>query len=197
MVEISHELKFPLMAGSSIPVAYRPEGVDLDFGAKVRHAVSIFYADPDAYGFHNLEGLQCMIQQLGKGETGVEAVQYVEKQAMSDGCPKPHGPKSSSMRHWRKASRESRVTSATLEKTPCAFRVWHRDGLETASFMTNGIAQDAATAVEVEGQTPSRSPPSCGRLQEGQPSSISHAWSRPSKKCSKAASLRIRSNVLS
>src|SRR5205085_1777451 len=27
MVEISHELKFPLMAGSSIPVAYRPEGV--------------------------------------------------------------------------------------------------------------------------------------------------------------------------
>src|SRR5215467_12055752 len=28
MVEISHELRFPMMAGSSVPVAYRPEGAD-------------------------------------------------------------------------------------------------------------------------------------------------------------------------
>src|SRR5207244_5733682 len=39
-----------------------------------------------------------------------------------------------------------------LGKDAYAFRVWHRDGLETASFMTNGIAQDAATAVEVQGR---------------------------------------------
>jgi hypothetical protein len=82
MVEISRELKFPLMAGSSIPVAYRPEAIDLEWGAKVRHAVSIFYADPDAYGFHNLERLQCMVERRRGGESGIEAVQYIEKDDM-------------------------------------------------------------------------------------------------------------------
>src|ERR1051326_506638 len=38
MVEISRELKFPLMAGSSIPVAYRPEKVELQWGVTQRHA---------------------------------------------------------------------------------------------------------------------------------------------------------------
>ena len=34
MVDIAKELKFPFMAGSSIPVAYRPGGVDLELGAQ-------------------------------------------------------------------------------------------------------------------------------------------------------------------
>ena len=54
-----------------------------------------------------------------------------------------------------------------LGKDDYAFRLWYRDGLETASFMTNGIAQDAATAVEVEG----RAEPVATLmwLQEGEP----------------------------
>ena len=167
MVEISHELKFPLMAGSSIPVAYRPEGVDLDFGAKVRHAVSIFYADPDAYGFHNLEGLQCMIERRRGGETGVEAVQYVEKQAMWDWVSQTPWAEKLLNAALAKGVTRKPGNIRDLGKDAYAFRVWHRDGLETASFMTNGIAQDAATAVEVEGQTEPVA--TLMWLQEGQP----------------------------
>src|SRR5215472_16182149 len=152
MVEISHELRFPMMAGSSVPVAYRPEGVDLDWGAKAQHAVSIFYADPDAYGFHNLEGLQCMVERRRGGETGVAAVQYIEKQAMWDWVAQTPWAEKLLNAALAKGVRRKPGDIRQLGKDDYAFRIWYRDGLETASFMTNGIAQDAATAVEVEGR---------------------------------------------
>ncbi len=152
MVEISRELKFPLMAGSSIPVSYRPTGVDLEWGAKARHAVSIFYADPDAYGFHNLEGLQCMVERRRGGETGVKAVRYMEKQAMWDWV---------SQTPWAAKLLDAALAQAIhrkpgdmrqLGKDDYVFRVEYTDGLEAAAFMMNGVAEDAATAVEVEGR---------------------------------------------
>jgi hypothetical protein len=152
MVEISHERKFPLMAGSSIPVSFRPKGVDLEWGAKAKHAVSIFYGDPDAYGFHLLEGLQCMVERRQGGETGVQAVQYIEKQAMWDWV---------SQTPWAAKLLDAALAQAIhrksgdmrqLGKDDYAYRIWYRDGLEAAAFMMNGVAQDAATAVEVEGQ---------------------------------------------
>jgi hypothetical protein len=152
MVEIAKELKFPFMAGSSIPVAYRPGGLDLELGAKAKHAVSIFYGDPDAYGFHLLEGLQCMVERRQGGETGVQAVQYIEKQALWDWV---------SQTPWAEKLLNAALAQAIhrkpgdirqLGKDDYAYRIWYRDGLEAAAFMMNGVAQDAATAVEVEGQ---------------------------------------------
>ncbi len=152
MVDLSRELKFPMMAGSSIPVSYRPTGVDLEFGAKAKHAVSIFYGDPDAYGFHLLEGLQCMVERRHGGETGVKAVQYYEKQAMWDWVSQT--PWAEKLLNAALAVGVTRKPGdiRQLGKDAYAYRVEYRDGLEAAAFMTNGIAQDAATAVEVEGR---------------------------------------------
>jgi hypothetical protein len=153
MVEIARELKFPLMAGSSIPVSYRPAGVDLDWGAKATHAVSIFYGGADAYGFHLLEGLQCMVERRQGGETGVKAVQYMEKQAMWDWL---------SQTPWAEKLLDVALAQAVhgkagdirqLGKDAFVYRIWYRDGLEAAAFMLNGIAQDAVTAIEVEGRS--------------------------------------------
>ncbi|MFN0167735.1 MAG: hypothetical protein ACKV22_15015 [Bryobacteraceae bacterium] len=152
MVEIARELKFPLMAGSSIPVSYRPAGVDLELGAKAKHAVSIFYGDPDAYGFHLLEGLQCMVERRHGGETGVKAVQYIEKQAMWDWVSQT--PWAEKLLNAALAVGVTRKPGdiRQLGKEAYAYRIEYRDGLEAAAFMTNGIAQDAACAVEVEGR---------------------------------------------
>lgn len=152
MVEISRGLKFPLMAGSSIPVAYRPKGVDLEWGARAKHAVSIFYGDPDAYGFHLLEGLQCMVERRQGGETGVKAVQYMEKQAMWDWVSRT--PWASKLLDAALAQGVTRVQGdiRKLGAEDYCYRVEYRDGLEAAAFMTNGIAKDACTAVEVEGR---------------------------------------------
>lgn len=152
MVEIARELKFPLMAGSSIPVSYRPAGVDLDWGAPAKHAVSIFYGDPDAYGFHLLEGLQCMVERRRGGETGVKAVQYLEKQEMWNWVSQT--PWAEKLLNAALAQGVTRKQGDIRElgKNAYAYRVEYRDGLEAAAFMTNGIAQDACTAVEVEGR---------------------------------------------
>ncbi|MCC6858354.1 MAG: hypothetical protein IT158_07330 [Bryobacterales bacterium] len=153
MVEIARELKFPLMAGSSIPVAYRPKGVDLEWGARATHAVSIFYGDPDAYGFHLLEGLQCMVERRRGGETGVRAVQYMEKEAMWNWVGQtPWAEKLLDAALAQGVTRKP-GDKRQLGKDAYAYRLEYRDGLEAAAFMTNGIAQDAATAVAVEGRS--------------------------------------------
>ncbi len=153
MVAISRELRFPLMAGSSIPVSYRPEGVDLEWGARVKRAVSIFYGDPDAYGFHLLEGLQCMVERRNGGETGVKAVQYIEKQAMWDWVSQTPWAEKLLEAALAKAVRRKPGDIRQLGKDDYAYRLEYRDGLEAAAFMMNGVAQDAATAVEVEGRS--------------------------------------------
>ncbi len=167
MVAISRELKIPLMAGSSIPVAYRPEGVELEFGARARHAVSIFYGDPDAYGFHLIEGLQCMVERRQGGETGVNAVQYLEKQAMWEWV---------SQTPWAARLLDSALAKGVtrkpgnmreLGKEDYVYIIDYRDGLQAAAFMMNGVAQDACTAVEVEGRAEPVS--TLMWLQEGRP----------------------------
>jgi hypothetical protein len=151
MVEISRELKFPMMAGSSIPVSYRPTGVNLEFGAKAKHAVSIFYGDPDAYGFHLLEGMQCMVERRRGGETGVKAVQYIEKAAMWNWVSQTPWAEKLLNAALAQAVRRQPGDIRELGKNAYAYRVEYRDGLEAAAFMMNGVAKDAATAVEVEG----------------------------------------------
>src|SRR6202035_2089093 len=47
MVEISKELKFPMLAGSSAPVAYRVPSIDTPFGAAQKYAVAISYSGLD------------------------------------------------------------------------------------------------------------------------------------------------------
>jgi len=126
--------------------------VDLEYGARARHAVSIFYGDPDAYGFHLLEGLQCMVERRQGGETGVKAVQYLEKQVMWEWVSQT--PWASKLLDAALAKGVTRKQGDIRElgKEAYGYRVEYRDGFEAAAFMTNGIAQDACTAVEVEGR---------------------------------------------
>ena len=74
MYDWSHELKFPLMAGSSLPVTVRTPELELPLGCALEHAVSVGYGPSDAYGFHGLETLQCMVERRKGAETGVAAV---------------------------------------------------------------------------------------------------------------------------
>jgi hypothetical protein len=80
MVEISKELVFPMLAGSSVPVAYRVPSIDTPFGVAQKYAVALSYSGLDIYGFHVLEALQCVVERRKSGETGVHSVQCFEKQ---------------------------------------------------------------------------------------------------------------------
>src|SRR5438034_7637354 len=78
MVDASRRLRFPMLAGSSIPVTWRLPVIDLPLNCDIESAVMIGVGGSDAMDFHALEGLQCMVERRRGGESGVKAVQMVQ-----------------------------------------------------------------------------------------------------------------------
>src|SRR5262245_45139591 len=74
MVGWSRELKFPLMAGSSLPVTWRRPELEPKIDTPVEEALVAAYGPLEIYGFHALETLQVMLERRKGGETGVKAV---------------------------------------------------------------------------------------------------------------------------
>jgi hypothetical protein len=74
MADWATELKFPLMAGSSLPVTWRRPEVELPLGTPVEDALVACYGQVERYGFHGLETLQAMVERRKGGETGIRAV---------------------------------------------------------------------------------------------------------------------------
>lgn len=76
------ELKVPFMAGSSVPVMWRlPEGT-IPLNSEITEAIALGYGPLEHYGFHALEGLQCLMERRKGGETGVKSVQSVQGDAI-------------------------------------------------------------------------------------------------------------------
>jgi hypothetical protein len=138
----SRELFVPFLAGSSVPVTWRKPEVKLPIGCEVAGAVQLGYGPFEGYGFHALEGLQCMVERRKGGETGVKAVTCLQGaamwKAMDDG----------------KFSKE--LLEATIERAPAhakgdyreltrkdkeagVFLIEYRDGLTAAVAMLNGF----------------------------------------------------------
>jgi hypothetical protein len=90
----ARRLKIPLLAGSSLPVLWRYPEADIERGRPVKEIVATSYGPLDAYGFHALEMIQCLVEQRQQGssfgETGVKQVRCLEGeavwQALKDGA---------------------------------------------------------------------------------------------------------------
>jgi hypothetical protein len=74
MYDRARKLYVPFMAGSSVPVTWRKPNLVLPKGSELTGAVQIGYGPFEGYGFHALEGLQCMVERRNSGETGAKAV---------------------------------------------------------------------------------------------------------------------------
>ena len=87
MYERARELGVPFMAGSALPLCSRGPELEHEPGTPIEEALSIGYIHPflfglDSYGFHALEGLQCMVERRDGGESGITAVQCLEGDAV-------------------------------------------------------------------------------------------------------------------
>lgn len=81
MVKTAKEMKFGLMAGSSLPVTWRMPEIEPPLGTKFKEGVCVFGFDrgvPEIYFFHALETLQCMLERRAGGETGVKSVTWLQ-----------------------------------------------------------------------------------------------------------------------
>jgi hypothetical protein len=85
MVDLARHEGIPLMAGSSLPVAWRVPAWNLPIGTELTDAFALGYSDLDAYGFHALEMLQCVVERRRGGETGVESVRCLSGRQVWEG----------------------------------------------------------------------------------------------------------------
>ncbi len=85
MVAASKELKFGLMAGSSLPVTWRMPEFNPPLGTPFEEGIAVIGYDRstwEIYLFHVLEVLQCMMERRRGGETGVKSVQTLSGDAV-------------------------------------------------------------------------------------------------------------------
>lgn len=85
MVQTAREMKFGLMAGSSLPVTWRVPEIEPPLGTPFREGLVTFGFDRgsvEIYLFHALESLQCMLERRPGGETGVKSIQTLRGDAV-------------------------------------------------------------------------------------------------------------------
>jgi hypothetical protein len=152
MWDRAQELKIPLMAGSCLPLAWRNPWLEHERGTPIEEALAVGYGGIEAYGYHTLETLLCMVERRRGGESGVVAVQCLEGEEV-----------------WR--ARDSNLWSGELAeaaclaiedcgegrmeeaaKKPAVFLVEHADGLKSAALMLDGYVHHWSYACRSEGR---------------------------------------------
>ena len=132
--DVSHELGFPLLAGSSLPLLWRHPAADVRKDAKLKEILVTTYHSPDAYGFHALEVLQCLAERRATGETGVRRVQCLSgKEVWEAGHKGLFDPKLLDAAINRAKHHSSQLGKLPLEqlvKKPFLFHIEYRDGLK-------------------------------------------------------------------
>jgi hypothetical protein len=165
MVETAHNLRFPMLGGSPVPVTFRLPELELPLGCEIDEAMVIGTGGPDALDFHALEGLQCMVERRRGGETGVKSVQLIEGdavwQAGADGRYSHDLLVSAFSRSDTplgldavEGRPEDLVSSGLLPKlvpNPAAYFVEYRDGLRATLLMLDGALKDYNFAARLKG----------------------------------------------
>jgi hypothetical protein len=82
MVEDSKRLKFPFLAGSSLPVTWRFPSIDMPIDTPLKESVCVGYGGVDSYDFHALETAQCMSERRRGGEVGIASVTALQGDAV-------------------------------------------------------------------------------------------------------------------
>ncbi len=168
MVATAERLGIPFLAGSSLPVAWRIPPLTIPRGSRLVEAMALGYGGFEAYGFHALETLQCMVERRDGGETGVSRVQAVRGEAIWEA---------------ERAGRWSRsLLKAILERLPnvkpgriednlndsaAFYLIEYRDGFRANVAMLNGHALQFAFGATVEGQNEPLT--TWFQLQDGKP----------------------------
>jgi hypothetical protein len=165
MVDASKRLKFPMLAGSSLPVTWRLPDLDVPLGSEVTEALMVGVGGSDPMDYHALEAMQCMIERRKGGETGVKAVQLIEgdavwkageegrysKDLLVSALSRSDTPQGLTLTDGRVQDLVGTGQLQKLVAKPAAYFIEHNDGLKTTLLMLNGAVTDYNVAVRVKG----------------------------------------------
>ncbi|MBI92370.1 MAG: hypothetical protein CME05_04050 [Gemmatimonadaceae bacterium] len=154
MYDISQELDFAFMAGSSLPVTWRTPSVDMPTGSDIEEAMCVCYGGVDSYDFHGLETAQCMVERRGGGEAGVRWLETYKgdrfwqahherlwSRELFEACLC----RSHTLKQARPGFNDAFPTiddMMKLSEEPIAYHYEHVDGLRTTMILMNGVVQD-------------------------------------------------------
>ncbi|MBP3954620.1 hypothetical protein J8F10_04890 [Gemmata sp. G18] len=177
MVATAKKLRFPLMAGSSLPVTWRRPELEFKRGTKITEALVASRGELEIYGIHALEALQCMAERRFSGadpkpaNQGVKAVTCLQGDAVwkagDDGLWSwellEHALGHSTSRNAGDIRANCRrfprpATWGNFVKGPIAFLVEYADGLKATVLQLDGHIADETFAARVDGE---RKPSSC------------------------------------
>ena len=165
IVAACRRARTPLLAGSPLPVTWRLPELELPAGCHIEEALMVAPAESSAMIFAALEGLQCMVERRGEGETGVRAVQMLEGDAVWKAGDEGRWSRellisalSRSDTPLGLSETESRpqdlVTSGQLPRivgNPAAYLIEYRDGLHATLLVLNGALKDFNFAARLKG----------------------------------------------
>ena len=166
MVDASKRLRFPMLAGSSLPVTWRLPSLELPLGCKIEEALMVGNGGSDPMDFHALEAMQCMVERRGPhGEKGVKAVQMIEgdavwkageqgrysKELLGCALSRSDTPLGLSLEDGRPQDMSAPGVLANLVEKPAAYFIEYRDGLKATLLMLNGAVKDFTFAARVQG----------------------------------------------
>jgi hypothetical protein len=165
MVDASKRLKFPMLAGSSLPVTWRLPNLELPLGCEIEDALMVGEGGSDPMDYHALEAMQCMIERRKGGETGVKAVQMIEgddvwkagsegrwsKELLTSALSRSDTPLGLTEQDGRTQDLVGSGELQRLVKKPAAYFIEHNDGLKTTLLMLNGALKDFNIATRIRG----------------------------------------------
>jgi len=162
MVSASKRLRFPMLAGSSLPVTWRLPDVELPLGCHIEEAVMVGEnGSDDAMDFHALEAMQCMLERRKGGETGVRSVQWVEGEAvwragwskdlLVAALSRSDTPLGLTVKDGRTQDLVGSGALHELVKKPVAYVIEYRDGLRATMLNLRGALKDFNFAARVSG----------------------------------------------
>jgi hypothetical protein len=166
MVEASKRLKFPMLAGSSLPVTWRLPDLELPLDCEIESALMVGVGrGSDAMDYHALEGMQCMVERRKGGETGVKAVQMIEgeavwkageegrysKELLIAALSRSDTPLGLTLVDGRTQDLVGSGELYKLVKNPAAYFIEYRDGLRATLLMLDGALRDYSFAARVRG----------------------------------------------
>jgi hypothetical protein len=165
MVSAAHSMKFPMLAGSSLPVTWRLPDIELPLNCEIEEAVMVGEGGSDAMDYHALEAMQCMLERRKGGETGVKAVQMItgdavwkagedgrySKALLTSALSRSDTPLGLTVQDGRTQDLVGNGELPKLVKEPAAYFIEYRDGLKATLLMLNGAIKDYNFAARVKG----------------------------------------------
>lgn len=146
MVATADRLGIPLLAGSTVPIAWRAPALEWPLGTPMVEAVVVNYGPPEVYEFHALEGLQAMAERRAGGETGARSVEDL---------PAAEFPAARAQGRWSEELEVAALLALGVEGHRLrraraalgnAFLVDYADGLRAAVLRYDEGVEDAAFA---------------------------------------------------